>query len=435
MPDSSRYEKEARRVIDLVKNSFVSSKGYLFLERTGLKILDKHIFPDLGDFIPFFLYFGEEEFVKEQVDLYARERKGPYLVSQFASLGMKELVKSYEYTDLILGLGAWWEVEKQDASRKKILDETVGAADKAFAIFGNYRSFYYPPFHIGLPVIDTRDATLIECFTTIYRSTKDEKYLERARAIYATLIQTEFFREHGLFADYVPTSLLARRFLADRTEVRRATICKNNSNALFALLDLYQVTKDEKVLHTLETLMNAVLTKVRGSDGGIAERFIPEKPTGSAYLTASFPIIDFLCDFADAHPPVREQALKEARSLADFWISQQGETGLFPLRPNKPETFFDSETDMCVALYKLAELTKEQKYYQAAERCLAGIIKYHGQADYPLAVRVDNGEVVDETQRTKFLCLLLKLLILKIEEAKGNSIFGTPYLFELLKDR
>ena len=67
----SEYQKEAIRIIELIKNEFVLSDGSLCLAKnyiTGQKF-NKKIWLDLGDWLPFFLYFKEYKFVNSQVDL------------------------------------------------------------------------------------------------------------------------------------------------------------------------------------------------------------------------------------------------------------------------------------------------------------------------------------------------------------------------------
>jgi uncharacterized protein YyaL (SSP411 family) len=436
-PYRPTYEQEARRIIEMVKKEFVMSDGALFLERDARGNAFLHnIFSDLGDVAPFFLYFGETEFIETQARLYKKSLKEGFLVSEFPSLKVSGLVKSYEYTDLLLGLLSLSEaIPTEEYSH--LLADTAEASKKAFAFTTHMRSFYHPRLHVGLPIIDTRDATLIECFTSLYRSTNDEKYLSYAKDIFRHLIQTPFYVQHALFADYEPTNAFARILLRNNPKVRQATLCKNTTNALFAFLDLYRITKEEKVLDELHRMSRAVIMHAMREDGSMIEKYIPGIQKTSAYLTGSFPILDFLCDLSAEITEEREWALMHARKIADYWITQQGDTGLFPSRGavGNKEDFFDSETDVTVAFYKLAEITGEHKYYDAAERCLSGILTYHAPEGYVLGVDVATGAITDKTRRTKFLCLFLKVLILKMEQEKGKTIYGDAKLFELLKDR
>ncbi len=408
--------------------------GALFLERTGEDIFAHHIFPDIGDVAPFFYYFGEKDFIETQLDLYQKTLQNGLLISDFPTLGVSGLVKTYEYTDLILGLLTVWEADPTPR-HKEILDQTIDAAIHAFALKTNPRSFYYPRLGMRLPVIDTRDATLIECFVSLYRATGSKEHLQIAYNIFNTLIKTKFFKTYGMFADYEPTNLLARLALRTSEKTHQATLCKNNTNALFGILDLYRATQDQLVLAVLERLTEMVLAKARIPQGALMRRYVPGTVSTEADLTASFPVLDYLCDLAMEVPSWKERAIKAARANADFWLSKRGTTGLMPVSSEGTHTFFDSETDMSIGLYKLAEVTGDSTYSRAADELVEAVLRYHAPHDYALEVDINSGEVINPTQRTKFLCLFLKVLILKIEQGRGITIYGSPSLFELLKDR
>ena len=100
-----------------------------------------------------------------------------------------------------------------------------------------------------------------------------------------------------------------------------------------------------------------------------------------------------------------------AKEIASYWLKFQGKTGLLPLYPSGKESFIDSETDMSIALKKLYEITSDNKYKTASDLIFDGFVKHHGKFDYPLSVNVDTGELVNDTQRTKFLALALKLFL------------------------
>ena len=65
--DVSFLNQEAKRVISLLKKDFLMSNGTFFLEKYDNNISNHHIFPDLGDFLPFFLYFGKVTLLVKQL--------------------------------------------------------------------------------------------------------------------------------------------------------------------------------------------------------------------------------------------------------------------------------------------------------------------------------------------------------------------------------
>jgi len=63
------------------------------------------------------------------------------------------------------------------------------------------------------------------------------------------------------------------------------------------------------------------------------------------------------------------------------------------------------------------------------------LVKFHGKFDYALSVDIDTGELLSDAQRTKFLTLFLKLLILKEKLLAGETIYESQFLFDILRDR
>jgi len=426
------YLKEAGRIISLLKKDFVMENGAFFLERSGTNIFSRHIFPDFGDFAPFFLYFGEGKFVDEQVSIFKGILKNGVLVSEFPSFGIKNLAKSYEYTDLLFGLIDYYAFKKD----KESFDLLLNTADSAAGIFnfgGGTSSFYHTGLRARVPVFDTRDATFMEIFADLHKLVPDKKYLDFALNIYERLIKTDLYKKHGLFPTWDANFFVKTVLDPKGNKFNAAQIHKNNSNALFALLSLYKETKSESVLKTIFTVINNLKNKATAGGGGVLEIYRPGRPSEQTSLSSSFSVLDFLCDFY--HFQKRKEDLDYAENIAKYWMARQGKTGLFPEFGGGKISFFDAETDMCVALYKLGELTGNQSYRAAADKCLNGIIEFHGKNDYVLGVDVGSGAVVNNAQRTKFIALFLKLLILKIETAGGEPIYGNGKLLDLLKDR
>ncbi len=416
---------EAKRIIALLKSEFVFPDGSFFLEKEGNKIFPYRIYPDLGDFLPFFLYFDEDEFVESQVFLYQKSLKNGLLVSEFDTFGISGLVKSYEYTDLMLGLADLYDLRPSDI-HKKLLMDTAEKAIKVFSLDKKLSSYYYPRFRLHLPLLDTRDGTLVELFLDLHRLIGDEKYLEIAKNIFNNLINLDFYKIHLLLPSFsAPVLKIGKKF-------NSANICKNTTNSLFGFLALAKAGH-RTAFKEITKIVSKLKDVSEDIGGGIPFNFDPVNRGSKANLTASFPVIDFLCDLyeEDKNP----SHLDFAKKVADFWIDKRGKTGLFPSSPDSIETFFDSETDMCVALYKLWEQTGDLKYQNVADRCFAAILECHGKNDYPLIVDINTGEIVNGTQRTKFLALFLKLIILKIEYEKGEKIYSNKNLYGLLRDR
>lgn len=428
--DISFLNLEAKRVISLLKKDFLMSNGTFFLEKYESNISNHHIFPDLGDFLPFFLYFGESEFIDKQISIYESTLVDGYLVSEFPSFHISNLVKSYEYSDLLFGLYDY-HLNKKDKNSYDLLIRTSDLAIKTFVFDGKVKSFFYLNLRKNLPLFDTRDGTFIEFYIDLYKLTKEERYKKVAFNIYRNLIQTDYYIKHGLFSVFnvgFITKFFFKIIGVNKSE--EVIVCKNNSNTLFGMLALYSETKDVEVLLSINRVIDNI--KERLINGGVSDTLSDSMDRVST-LTSSFPIIDVLCDLF--FETKNNKYLSLAKSIADYWISKQGKTGLFPLKSNKKESFFDSETDMCVALEKLFELTGDTKYKESMELCFKGIIDYHSKNDYVISVDIETGHVVNTAQRTKFIALFLKLLILRIKKNEGVSIYSDKMLWSLLRDR
>lgn len=425
-------EKEALRIIDLLKTDFVFKDGSFFLEKKGDKIFPYHIYPDLGDFLMFFLYFKEESFVKKQIALFKKQLEDYLYISEFKTFGLPNLAKSYEYTDMLVGLTDYYSTFPNEDNKKLLL----GTFEKAVQIFNLNKqpnSFFYVPLNKRIPIFDTRDGTFIEICVDLSNTLSDPKYLKIAQNIYKGLISSDFYKKTGILPKFDGPTLVKKIIsLKNKEKFLSADITKNNTNTLFGLLALYRANGDRDILESIDRVVRAIADK-SSFQGGVSNRFIPGVIPKQSDLLPSFSVIDFLCDLYKETSG--SYYLNLAREITDFWINLQGKTGLFPINSQSTESFFDSETDMVVALMKLYELTQNTAYKNSAHKCFTGIIKYHGGRDYVLSVNVDDGRVVNKTQRTKFLALFLKAIILMIEINKGNQIYKDQKLFDLLRDR
>lgn len=427
------YAKEAHRIIDLLKKDFVFSDGSFLLEKDGHGIFPHRIYADLGDFLPFFFYFGEKDFVYKQVSLYKKYLVNGLLISEFKSFGIPGLVKSYEYTDLLLGLLDLYLQDRTEENKKLLLD-TVNIAVRIFNLDSNIRSFYYPALKLRLPTIDTRDGTFIEFFCDIYELTGEKRYLFIAENIYKHLISCDFYKKYHILPTFISNKYISYviSLFGYSNRLKTSIIMKNNTNTLFGFLSLFKSGKKE-ILADIWNIIDSLMEQAIGASGGMIMHFVPNNNPKEANLSASFAVIDFLCDLF--FYTLDKKALLYARKIADFWIDKQGETGLFPSDSGTKESFLDAETDMTIALYKLWEHTGENKYKESADKCFEAIVKFHGSKDYPLMVDINTGKVTNQTQRTKFLALFLKLLILKLEYEKGKKIYSNINLWSLLRDR
>jgi rhamnogalacturonyl hydrolase YesR len=429
----NRYLQEANRIITLIKKEFILDDGSLCLKKnylTNVK-LNKKMWLDLGDWLPFFFYFKEDDFIINQMNLLDLFLKNNLLVSEFETLKIRNLYKSYEYSDFLLGLLDHYLENKSDKNLKNLLFHV----DKSIEIFNfdkKINSFYNSKFKFKIPIVDSRDGMFIEIFIEIFRITKNKKYLEVSKNIFNELISSSFYKKYNLLPTFFISNKLVSYLLRSK-KFKIAEICKANTNSLYGFLNLYIETGDENIKKEIDKIINKI-KNISINGGGVIKTFYPNNKKSNSFLTSSFSILDFLCDFYFITGT--KKYLNFAKKIADYWLDLQSKKiNLFPLYDNSKIDFLDSETDMSVALIKLYELTNENRYKDSAERCLEAIINFHGKYNYVSSINVENGKMVNPTQKTKFLALFLKLLILKIEYLKGEKIYSNVRLFNLLKDR
>ena len=420
MPNKSELIAEGKRIVELLERDFVLPSGALTWEKVLGKNSEANLFPDLGDVVLFVEFFGGHHLIEKQIEAYKKSLKEGILVSQFPTLGIMGFAKSYEYSDLLLGLIDNFTVNPTEEN-KKLCVENIEKAIEIFRFDKKINSFYYSTLGWHIPIVDTRDSMFVEIFLDAEKVFESPRYGEIAENIYEKITSSYFVKRNDLLAAHMPNIS------------GKVVVCKNNTNTLFAWLALYLETGDKEVLLNTKKLFSALERAALTEGGGVIMNLRDGQSDTSANLTASCILLDFSCDMFKFTGDAR--ALSIAKRIADFWLKQQASTGLFPLKPSSRGSFLDSETDMSVALFKLFELTGDGRYKDAAEKCFRGIWQYHRRDNYPLSVDIESGQIIKNVQRTKFLALFLKLLILLISYEEGKTIYGDKNLWNLLRDR
>lgn len=420
MPKKIELQAEGRRIVELLERDFVLPSGALTWEKVLGENSKANLFPDLGDIVVFVENFGGRRLVEKQIEAYKKSLRNGILVSQFPTLGIRGFAKSYEYSDLLLGLVDNFTINPTEEN-KTLCVKNLEKAIEIFRFDKNISSFYYSTLGWHVPLVDTRDSMFIEIFLDAEKVFENPRYGEIAKNIYEKIKSSYFFKKNNFLSTHTPNIS------------GKVVVCKNNTNTLFAWLALYLETKDEEVLSSIKRLLSSLERRALTEGGGVVMNLYDEKSDARANLTVSSALLDFSCDMFKFTGEA--QALSIAKRIAEFWLKHQASTGLFPLKPSSKGSFLDSETDMSVALFKLFELTGSERYKSAADKCFQGIWQYHRKDNYPLSVDIESGKTIKNVQRTKFLALFLKLLILQISYADGRTIYGDKNLWNLLRDR
>lgn len=428
MFSTSVLEAIAKDTISLLKKDFTFSDHSFFLEKNKDTVFNAHIYPDIGDYLPFFLFFGEQDFIDLHIAQLRNALKKGILVSEHKTFGLSHLAKSYEYSDYLLGLLDYYEMTQTETA-KDFLFQNVATAIQLFKLDSKKLcSFRYTPLNIAIPIIDTRDGMFIEIFVDLYKTFNDKQYLEIANSVARQLMNNAHMQTRGYLPDFIAHGWGIVLKCITPKKFSNVTFCKNNTNTLYGLLSLYSVTKDKKIICTIEKMVDTLLD----AEINLVPKY-KDREDCPAFLTSSFAFIDFLCDVYTETKNIK--FIEQAERIALFWLHQQGATGLFPHFSDINETFLDSETDMIVALYKVFEVTQKSIYKDAADRCFQGLLTYHQQHGFPLGVNIHTGVICNPIQRTKFIALFLKTIILYISYSEGKTIYGNVFLYNILRDR
>jgi len=454
MYEKSRYGEYIQEIIKWFKIDFLGPDGFPVFDldgRTGKPLSKRNLMPELGDYLPFLLYLGEEDYVNEQIELariYFEEnellinkekRKLVIKTNEGYNIRKSALLPSFSYsfayTDLLLGLLECYEL-KGDRKNLSLAEKIIQKVFDNFFRDGFLCSYYIPLLGYRIPVSESNTGLYIEILVDLYRFTDKQKYIKRAEDLAKSWLKTDFVKSYGLFPYY---HLLDSKFLlipSIKQMSKTVTLTKHNYCTLAGMLALYEKTKKEVFKEAIEKWVEGfekylideksiVHTEVEIDNGKITRK--------GASFNSLF-ITDFFCDIYCKLN--EEKCLLYAKKVADFWLKLQSKnTGLIPNQLDKRATFIDNETDFSVALMKLYSLTGEKKYKNTATNIVNGVIRFHRiKRGYVRSVDAESGEIVDYKIETKFTSLFLKPLI---AIASGNEIdiYKNQMLYNLLRDR
>ena len=436
MLHSIDLKAEALRIVDTILEGHRLHGTYLCSTIIDGKKSEEPIIKDLGDYLPFFLYFGYTSYCRQHVrDITSQLHNG--LLPAQSKLFRIRVTSTYDHSDYLLGLMDYLNYVT-DPEIETSLKLTLEAVWRKFFDRRFPSSYISAPLGVALPFFDTKDGMYMEIFADYYKTRKEDKFRDRALSLWRTLQKVRAKSKVQLLPVLVRHQSIKGWALGSMSRIRAQShtirVMKNNTNSLFGALSLFEIVASDEIARSIREWVEA-LTKYMITREGMVYNFGKLKdgsvsPFGPN-LTAAFAVIDLLCDLSRCFD--EERYLGRAEIIAKFWLSLQGKTGLFPLEPNGRASYLDSETDMIVALQKLHDLSGDPIYAEAAQRTFEGILKYHKRTSgYVLSVDTEKGDVVDGMLKTKFICLLLKVFILFLE---GGSVYRNEDVFKLLRDR
>jgi hypothetical protein len=428
-----------REIVDWAKTHYTDDLGGLArtINEDGRPSKER-LFNDLGDYLPFFAFLGEDDFCLKQLeDTRCALTADGLLAPDFRYLGFP-CVRSYEHTDLLLGLIDAYTFLPSETLQADILRVAHGVKRAFHPEDGYPSSWHFPSLRLRFPVLDLKDGMFIEIWTLLYRHYNNPSFLRTAEQLADHILSLAKQRSTPLVPDVIGTTLFGRWFVNFyfKKGARRYTPIKYIANTVYGFLELYKETNQQTYRQFLEQARTVIAHDLCDAEGAIhigLQSATGVQHLSPAKLVQNFPMIDWAADCA--YFLKDDSFLRLAERIARPWLeAQDRQTGLIPQDLGGTTTDLDNLTDTSIAFLKLAELTDDARYRTAAHRIIDGILTYHRQPErygYALSVDTRTGEVVDGQRKIKFICLFLKTLIVR---DRGTPIFGTE-LYDLTKDR
>ena len=440
---------KARTLIGIIKGRFICPSGFI---SGNWPPGDRTLFDHFDDIVPFFLYFGEVEFLLSQVSLVAERHET--LPSLLAYDGVLEA----RYLDEWLGgLYALWQ-QTRDQTVKKMLDDSVAFILLHFMcddgkLFAAIRTTDGRPMHYWEPW----SAGLLEVFGEM-RTDYPEAY-EKARRILQNWIRHGYVKDHGIFPYRVFDSPVRSSF--QRTVLSRihrhsfegeprgfgnlspggwlrwvdwyarngwySFLMKSNSTPAFTLLHYYLIDREKEWLSALESWMEAALDHFREGGTVFQEWFPSGDVRRNPSEVAAFILCDVICDSAYWIPMFRSR-LPIVKEILDTQLSILCPNGLVPHCAQPCRAHIDAQVDLSVTMRRYAELAGESVYLERAGSLMRTALAEH---ESPAGYRTFSGSAASSVVAPKYNALVLKGMINLL--TMDRSLY--PELHSLFKDR
>jgi hypothetical protein len=465
------FIKEAVSLADYLIN--LTKNNNLPLEYTNLKKNNNFgnvMVDDFGDYLPFVEWLGQttnnkySEWVKQKAFFTIQNFQMPngLLCTSFKKknkIPKKNNLKIFnadKMSDSILGVNLMYDLTKKE-SYEKTLTRFFTALDKKMTskkgiIYYKKTPFFKYPFSMGKYC-----GLYIEELVKFYEVTKDEHLLKLAEKLSRPWIEDTFFKKQGLipfkctFALIKPfAQVLFKKLTSFSFETSMLT--KSNTNMIFGLARLQNIINSDKINHALNQWVNAVESKLLTKENVLLSIWQEHNKFNISYLGADHAAIDALLEIYLVNK--NKKALNLAIKITGGWLKFQSKIGLVTETPYEYNlsklskimknysmsrtdiSRLDSQVDFAVVILKVYELTKDKKYLDAAKNITNGIIKYHKfNKGFIEFVNIKTKEQKGHKIETKFLFLILKLLILMHNIENGKKIYKDKLIKDLIRDR
>jgi hypothetical protein len=434
--------------------------------RTGAIVSDRFILDELGDFLQNVAalapLLGRPGAIEWALALVARTagrrfRRGG-LFESFAYAGRrwrraKGLGLAFPYWNLdtltgLVALGEILQAQGRAADAARVQREADGLADALLGRAvrqGHLRYGFEPRTGLTLPLSSPQlTGYVAEELIRLGGLSGDGARMAAARDLLRAECATGWFERAGLFCADVhgplarPGRALLRRL--GKWHFFTPMLTKDNTLVALALLALLAASPADRAWAqaAVERWREAVDVHFR-TGAGLYAMYARAAggPPPVVRLTFNHSLIE--CDIEAYAMTGSPGFLARAQDLARRWVDLQTARGLFPEGPDgawRGRSFLDPQVDLSVNLLKLAELTGDGGWREAALANFAAIRRdFRLPAGYAWEVDSGTGEPRQSVVEVKYLGLLLKGLLGLREAARGHPLRETPLLWMLLRDR
>ncbi len=442
------FTQKALEIIHNMKNKYVNSDGLISASYPPSRL---NLLEHFDDYAPFLMHYGEDRFIKYQIDISRKFTYRGLLIS-------RGRIVSYQNNEYLEALFDYYRMRKED-NIVRMLKESLEAVDNLLVNKGFICSYYDVKNNKAPSIASPMSGSLLEVFLNNHEFSPNMSKL--SIQVLNNWLKIPFFQKFGLFPSkyfidepslntiFIKLNIPFHDKLKNRFGVNFCTlgewantiyrmpwgvkvqVSKDNTNFLFSLIEAYKVTHDQKYKVAITYWIRSLKQKLN-RDGFIHRFWSPKNGAKEIELVHNFPVIDILCDVY-YYVSRKKSFLNFAEEIALSWINKSmWPIGLFPKTYQGSLDHLDNQTDFCVSLIRLYELTGKTQYHDIAERVLKAILRYHYTQDGYVTSIKQNGEPANERIEPKYNALLLKALILFSEDKK---IYGDDHIHSLMKDR
>ncbi|MDD5327101.1 MAG: hypothetical protein PHY02_04715 [Phycisphaerae bacterium] len=459
--ETSSYDLDIRQkaseLIDLIKTSFITSDGLL---ARNYPVTSRTLFTDFDDIVPFFIFFGETEFLLSQVRLI--RRKNESFLSLCSSDGV---LVTRSIDEWFGGLYAIWE-KTADNVTYDLLKESVEFVLEYLMKDGFFSAAFYPESKKAVSYYEPWSAGLLETFCEMRQ--EFPAGFEQAQKVLQNWLKDDYFSEHHLFPYRVYSSSL-KKFIQEKVlsatfPSRRSSrpsgvtgpcgtrllksfikqvlfysinglysqLMKSNSTCAFALLEFYKSTGDQFWLQSLLEWINSAIENFC-DNGKVYMEFVPKSGAKrGAGITPAFILVDVICDtlyFAENHvAPYKDKFMSVAEEIIDYAWRGRLYNGLVPYHHGGDFAHIDSQVDFGVSLRRYAQLSGQQAYMDKSLELTRRALEMHYS---PEGYFTYSGNVSKNVIDPKYNALLLKGFANLI--TMDEPLY--PHRYSLFKDR